>query len=502
MNLRELAGKLPPRGWAVLGGAVFGSVLVLYLIFHFASQPSYTTLVSGVQPSQVGQIESTLSTSGISYQLQNNGTAVAVPSSSASQARVALAGANLLGSAQPGFNLYNQSQLGQSDAQAQVEYQRALEGQLDNTISTIQGVTSAQVQLVLPNPQDELFADSSPQSSAAVLLGGGENLDSGQIQGIARLVSSSVQGLSVNDVTITDDTGALLWPTSAASAAGSGQLSQQQADQSYDEQQASKVDAMLAQTLGPDMAMVTVNADLNANQQTLQSLTYTGKGVPLNQQTTNESLKGSGVNTGGTASTIPTYAASGTTGAQSYTNKTSNTTYGVSKTVTNTTVAPGAINSIKAALFVSNKVPAATVASLKTAVSSALGLVPTRGDALSVAQIAFSNTTATTSTKTSLNPIAYAKYVAIGLGALIFLFFMSRAIRKREKEGLAGEPTWLRELEHRRPVSEFALEPPEDVGPIKQLRSPVNTAKRQVEDLVERDPDRVAMQVRAWMAED
>ena len=501
MSFRELAAKLPPRGWAVLSAAVLGSVLVLYLIFHLASQPSYTTLVSGVQPSQVGQIESTLSSAGITYQLQTNGTAVAVPASDASQARVALAGANLLGSAQPGFSLYDKSQLGQSDAQAQVEYQRALEGQLDNTISTIQGVTSAQVQLVLPNPQEELFADSESQSTAAVLLGGGDNLDPAQIQGIARLVSSSVQGLSLSNVTITDDTGALLWPTSDATSGG-GALSQQQADQSYDNDEASKVDSMLAQTLGPDMAMVTVNANVNANQVSQQSLTYGAAGVPLTQSTTNESLKGSGVNTGGTAGTIPTYASTGTTGAQSYTNTTKNTTYGVSKTVTNTTVAPGAINGIKAALFVSNKVPAATVASLKTAVSSALGLVPTRGDVLSVAQIPFSNTAATTSTKTALNPIAYAKYVAIGLGALIFLFFMSRAIRKREKEGLAGEPTWLRELEHRRPVSEFELEPPEEVGPIKQLRSPVNTAKRQVEDLVERDPDRVAMQVRAWMAED
>jgi len=75
-------------------------------------------------------------------------------------------------------------------------------------------------------------------------------------------------------------------------------------------------------------------------------------------------------------------------------------------------------------------------------------------------------------------------------------------LRRRERESLAGQPTWLRELEHRRTLSEFERENTEPPPPIKQLRPPVNTAKRQVEDLVDRDPDRVASQVRAWMAED
>lgn len=503
MNARDLIGKLPPRGWAVLGAAVFGSVLLLFVIVHFATQPSYSTLLTGLNPAQTGKITSALSTQGIPYELQVNGTAIAVPASDSAQARVSLASANLLTNNQPDFSLFNSSQLGQSDFQNQVEYQRALEGQLAETIDDIQGINGAQVQLVLPSSEDQLFSDTSSPTTAAVLLSGGEDLDPSQIRGIAQLVASSVQGLQLSNVTITDDTGELLWPTSGDDASGGGGiLAKQQAQQQYDAQQAASIDAMLTQTLGPGKAMVQVNADLNANQQTLQSLSYTGKGVPLTANTTTETLQGAGAGSAATAGAVPNYAPTGTTGASNYANKTNDTTYGVNKTVTQTTVAPGEVTSMKAALYVDSSVPAATVKSLQQAVSNALGMVPARGDSVSVVQLKFAPAAATKVTAPAASPLGDAKYGAVGLGALLFLFFVTRMLRRRERESLAGEPTWLRELEHRRTLSEFERESAEPPPPIKQLRPHVNTAKRQVEDLVDRDPDRVAMQVRAWMAED
>jgi flagellar M-ring protein FliF len=503
MNARDLISKLPPRGWAVVGGAVFGSVLLLYLILHLATAASYSTLLTGLNPAQTGKITSTLSTQGIPYEIQGNGTAIAVPASETAQARVALASANLLTNNQPDFSLFNSSQLGQSDFQSQVEYQRALEGQLAETIDNIQGINGAQVQLVLPSAQQQLFADSSAPTTAAVLLSGGENLDQGQIHGIAQLVASSVQGLQLSNVTITDDTGALLWPNSGSdSGGGSGILAKQQAQQQYDAQQAAMIDAMLSQTLGPGKAMVQVNTDLNANQQTLQSLTYTGKAIPLTQHTETETLQGTGGGSAATAGAVPNYTPTGTTGNSNYNHKITDTTNGVDKTVTQTTIAPGAINGIKAALYIDSSVPPAEVKSVQQAVSNALGMVPARGDTVSVAQLKFAPAAATKVTAPAANPLSDAKYGAVGLGALLFLFFVTRMLRRRERESLAGEPTWLRELEHRRTLAEFERESVEAPPPIKQLRPHVNTAKRQVEDLVDRDPDRVAMQVRAWMAED
>jgi flagellar M-ring protein FliF len=100
--------------------------------------------------------------------------------------------------------------------------------------------------------------------------------------------------------------------------------------------------------------------------------------------------------------------------------------------------------------------------------------------------------------------LGYAKYGLVGLGALIFLFFVGRQLRKRENESFAGTPTWLRELESPRSLADVEAERAQLDQPtrVMQLRSPVSVAKQQVEDLVERDPDRVASQVRAWMSED
>ncbi len=96
---------------------------------------------------------------------------------------------------------------------------------------------------------------------------------------------------------------------------------------------------------------------------------------------------------------------------------------------------------------------------------------------------------------------SYLKYVALGLATLFFLFFISRKLRHREREEFAGEPTWLTELDAPRRLA--AIEGGADEATdLMQLRAPVNDTRRQIEELVERDPDRVAQQVRAWMSED
>ena len=503
MDIRQLISKLSPKGWAMVGGSAAAAIVFLVVIMHFASAPSYSTLLTGLDPAQTGKITTTLSSKGITYQIQNGGTALAVESSQTSEARIALATAGLLGvgSQQPGFELLNSSQLGASNFQQQVTYQRALEGQLDQTIEQIQGIDSATVNLVLPNQQDQLFGDNSQTSSASVLLSDAGNVDSSSVKGIAELVASSVQGLSDQKVTITDSTGALLWPAAGTNGSDGSPTSQQSADQQYDATTAAAVTGMLAQTLGPGKAQVMVNANVNANQATSDTLTYGKKGVPLTQQTQTETLKGGSPSASGTTGTIPAYAAGSANSNSNYSNKSANTNFGVDKTVTRAVIAPGAVNNQTVSVLVDKSVPAASIPAIKSAVAGAVGLNAKRGDSLSVSQIAFAKPAAAPAPASSTKMIGYAKYALIGFGALLFLFFMRRSIRRREKEGFTGQPTWLRELETPRPLAALASGD-DGQADVKRLRSPVNVPKRQVEELVERDPDRVAQQVRAWMSED
>ena len=506
MQIRQLISKLSPRNWAMVGGAGLVVIAFFYVLMSIASQPSYTLLQAGINPSQTGQITSTLASKGIGYQIQNGGTAIAVNPSQVAQARIALAGAGLLGSQQPGMNLFNNVPLGQSNFQSQIMYQRALEGQLANSIQTIQGISSAQVQLVLPDPQSELFASNSTPSSAAVLIADTGSLDPNAVKGIASLVAGSVPSLSTDKVTITDQTGALLWPT--ANGGTTGLLSKQQAESRYDSTEAAAVDALLATTLGPGKAEVQINADLNTNESSLNSLTYTNKGVALQSHKETETLKGPGTAIGGVAgTTTPGYAATGGSGASNYKHVIADNTYGVDKTITHSVISPGAINRQSVSVLVDKSVPASELPSLRSAVAAAVGLNAKRGDTLAFGQIAFAKLTPTT-TPAASSPTAmlkYAKTGAIALGSIIFLFFMRRLLRRREHESLAGQPTWLRELEAPRTLAAFehgGIGELDEATRVMQLRPPVNVARQQIEDLVDRDPDRVAQQVRAWMAED
>jgi flagellar M-ring protein FliF len=509
-NVSQIIKKLSPRAWAMVGGAIAAGIVFLVLVMHFAAAPSYSTLETGLDPAQTGKITSTLSTQGIAYQLQNNGTALAVNSSQTAQARVALATAGLLTTTQPGYTLLDKQSLGQSDFQQQITYERALEGQLDSTIETIDGVSSAEVNLTLPNTQDELFSSSSQQATASVLLSGSSDLQSSSVRGIAQLVASSVPGLNVQKVTITGADGSLLWPSSNAEGADSGGLPAKQAvEQRYDSAESAEVNAMLAQTLGAGKAQAVVNADLDANRATKNSLVYAKKGTPLSTQTSNETLSGAGAASAaagaGTSSNIPAYtaASSGKSGknGSTYDNATANTSFGVDKTVTHSVIAPGAIQQQSVSVLVDKSVPAASIPAIKKAVANAVDLQPKRGDTLAVSQIAFAPVKTAAPAAASPGMLSkYGKYL-IGVVALAFLAFAGRALRKRERETF-GEPTWLRELQAPRTLASLEASSSEHPTEVAALQPRVGVAKRQIEDLVQRDPEVVAQHLRAWMAED
>ncbi|HZV72938.1 MAG TPA: flagellar basal-body MS-ring/collar protein FliF [Conexibacter sp.] len=511
MPLRALLANITPRGRIVLGAVALGTIVVLILLMRMASAPSYTTLLTGLDPAQTGKVTVALDTKGIGYELQNNGTALAVDKGQTAQARIALASAGLPGTAQPGYELLDRQALGTSNFQQNINYQRALEGEIAKTIEQVQGVSGAQVQLVLPDREAQLFSDNTSPATAAVLLDGATALDPGSVRGIAQLVTSSVPGLQSDKVTITDGSGQLLWPTGSGSADGTagdtgGLLAKQAAEARYDQQMAGALTAMLARTVGPDKVQVQVHADLNANQATQEQLVYGRRGVPLQAQSETETLRGGGGGAGGTAGTganTPAYAQATAGGRSDYRRSTANDTFGVDKTITHTRIAPGAVNTQQVSVLIDRSVPASAIPQIRAAVASAAGIVARRGDLLTVGQVAFVRLPAAPSPSPVATFGGYVKYLFLGIAVLGFLGFVTRQLRRRERETLAGEPTWLSEIEAPRTLAELErLERDDHPTQVRPLRTPEQPARLQVEDLVTRDPDRVAQQVRAWMAED
>jgi flagellar M-ring protein FliF len=510
MPLRALLANVTPRGRIVLGAVALGTLVALILLMRMASAPSYSTMLTGLDPAQTGKATAALDTKGIGYELQNNGTALAVDKGRTAEARIALASAGVNGSAsQPGYELLDRQKLGTSNFQQQVNYQRALEGEIAKTVEQVEGVSGAQVQLVLPDREAQLFSDAASPATAAVLLAGATALDPGSVRGIAQLVTSSVPGLQIDKVTITDGGGQLLWPASAGGSGagdGSGLLAKQAAEARYDTQMAAGLTAMLTRTLGPDKAQVQVHADLDANEATREELTYGRRGVPLQSQSERESLRGGGGGGGGTAgvgANTPAYAQTGAGGRSDYRRDTADDTFGVDKTVTRTRIAPGAINGQQVSVLLDRSVPASAIPQIRAAVASAAGVDARRGDVLTVGQVAFARPPAAPAPSPVATFGGYVKYLFLGIAVLGFLLFVTRQLKRREQETLAGEPTWLSEIEAPRTLAELErLEDDDHPTHVRPLRTPEQPARLQVEDLVTRDPDRVAQQVRAWMAED
>jgi flagellar M-ring protein FliF len=500
---------LPARTKGIMAVSTVAALGVAFILLRIASAPSYDLIASGLQPAQTGKITTALDAAGITYQLQNNGTALAVQHAQVAQARVALGTAGVsTGSANPGFALFDNQKLGASQQQQDVTYQRALEGEIANTINGVSGVSNAQVQLVMPKA--DLFADTSSPATAAVMLGNpADSLQPGAVAGIAQLVSSSVQGLSTDKVTITDSSGQILWPQGDAAGGGVGAgATKQAAEARFDANMEARLNAMLATTLGPGKAQVQVNADLNVDKTTKNTLVYSRKGVPAELSNDTETLKGTGTTAGGAAGTnanIPTYSAAGAGagGRSNYKHVIKSQKNALNKQVTTTDVAPGAINKLNVALVVDKSVPAATVASLQKTMAAAAGVTPTRGDTISSSQVAFAKPLVAKTGPVPTSLMGPIKWVGLGLASLLFVFFMTRALKRREGQELAG-PAWLTEIEE--PVSLAELE---DRTQILDVPATITLPPRvpdgnlqALDQLMEREPERVAAQVKQWMAED
>ena len=511
-SLKDTWKSIEPRGQLTLVVSFLLIAVTAYFLFNYATQPSYTTLQTGLSPTQTNRVTQALAGAGVAYKVSNGGTQVSVVSNQVSAAQVALGSAGIGPGSQPGLANFTKTSLGTTNAQQQAMYQLGLQGDIERQIESITGVSTAQVQIVLPT--DTLFADQSSQATASVLLSTDSTFDPGAVAGIAHMVSSGVQGLSVDKVTITDQTGTLLWPNGTSGSGVAGGATQKLAvQQSYDSTLAAQVDAMLAQALGPNKAQAQVSSDLNMDTVTQDSVNYDGKTVPLTSNTTKEQLQSANGSTSGVAGVggnVPPIYTAGSNGKNGpgtvYLNTGGNTTYGANKTISHTVVAPGAVNQLHVALLFDSSVPAKAQKALQATVGTMVGLTPSRGDSISMASVPFQKTAATAAAAGGplamvgvSNPMTLVRDALIVIAALVFLFLIRRNLKKREGEPRFAEPTWLREISQATPLAALEAAGAASIPSPNAQRHELMT--KEAEEIVRRQPEHVALQVQQWMNE-
>lgn len=194
-----------PRLPLMIGAAALVTALAALLLW---SRPSdYKVLYSRLSDRDGGAIIAAPQQMNVPYKFAEGGSALLVPSDKVAEARLRLASQGLPKGGLVGFELMDNQKFGTSQFAEQINYQRALEGELARSIESIAAVESARVHLALPTPSLFVRGQKTPSASIILTLQRGHSLDDGQVGAIVHLVSSSVPELSAKSVTVVDQGG-------------------------------------------------------------------------------------------------------------------------------------------------------------------------------------------------------------------------------------------------------------------------------------------------------
>ncbi|HHY37830.1 MAG TPA: flagellar M-ring protein FliF [Clostridia bacterium] len=532
--LRELIFKAKERWEAVpantrrlvwmLGvGVVAG--LVIWVVLA-GGKPDFSPLFTDLEQEDAWEIIAFLDEQKIPYELENGGRTVMVPASEVDKLRLSLADKGLPRSGTVGFEIFDRQSLGKTDFERRLDYLRALQGELERTISKMSGIDDVRVHLVLP--EETLFVSQEKPASAAVLLKLKPLYSPrpSEIKSIVFLVSRAVQGLAPDNVTVVDSRGNVLFPSSGGSdslgedgleAAGLNAIT---LTREFENDLARSVEGLLSRVFGPGNAVVRVKADLDLNKQTIERRLFEPApdpaGLTRSVQELEETFRGTGLppqNTGPTDANIPGYQAASVQGGESeYSRRETTRNLEINEIREQTIVAPGSVKRLSISVVINRPLDAAQVDAVSRTVAAAIGYDPQRNDQITVTGIPFDTSLADAfgEQETAFSPFfrflepyrAYVPFLA-ALVAVALVYLLGRR-RKAPSFGeaiqtapggpavepsiaVAGEPTFM-------PSKEEAVE---------ELPEPSRDREQiQIERLIRRNPEIAAKLIHAWIIEE
>jgi flagellar M-ring protein FliF len=391
--------QLPPRqrSWAMIGMALLAATLVA--LIWYGTRTDWRTLYAGLDPEDSRQMAQVLTQAQIPFDLAANGTAIRVPVGQLDKARLATAAKGGPRSGRMGFELFDKPNWVGSEFDEQVNYQRALEGELEHTVATLADVQSARVHLVMPH--DSLFRDQErPAKAAVVLTLRHRSLADGEDEAIRNLVASAVDGLTSAQVSLIDASGHLPLGPKTGEALRLG----------MEEALEAKLVETLEPVTGPGNVRASVTVDYDPTSTDVTEETYDpSKVVTLSMQRTEQTTSAQPVPAGvpGTASNAPNSQALPVYPQQvapPQSAKSESGTYGASRTVRHVTAGSGHIRRLTAAVVVNDRLDlttpkgkqanwqprtAAELRTLTALAQAAVGFDSVRGDLVTVQDLAF-----------------------------------------------------------------------------------------------------------------
>jgi flagellar M-ring protein FliF len=525
-KLVGIVKAIPVAHRVVIAVAVVVLVLATKLFMGWSSQPSYTVLYSGLDDKTLATVVNQLEADGTPYKVENGGSRILVPQKDLALTRAHLAEAGVGPGVQPqGYEILKDQGLSMSNAMQQVNFRRALEGELEKALLAMDGITSAKVQLVVPD--EALFTEDQKPATAAVLLGTRAELTDSQVEAITYLVSSSVEGLTTDHITITDTKGRVL--SAPGSAAGSGTTKNIELTRQFESLLTTDVQRLLT----PYSAQVVVKADLNYDQTHTESEQYdpqTQGTVVLRKDSTNEDFTGNGTPPngivgvdGGTGD-----AATSANGITNYTLDKQTVENGVDRVVSTVEQAPGKLEGLHVAIVLDSGVNTGAAAPqldrVKSLVTAALGLQTTgtaARDSIDVQTFDYpadGTTATTTATATSAAKKSPLSMVPQALGALVLAFVaftlwrMTRKPKVKKPKKVKGEQGAALESGEHAGLGAGTPYELESGGYLELGAAGANpellaqhaameNLRDDVIDLVQRQPEEIAVLLRGWLGD-
>jgi flagellar M-ring protein FliF len=510
------------------------AVLTFAILFGFSRwkrENDFRPLYTSMAPEDAAAVVQKLRESNVEYRLGDNGGAVLVPSEKIGESRLALAAAGLPKTGRIGYELFDKSTFGTTDFVEHINYQRALEGELERSVMSLDEVEQARVHLTLP--KDSVFLEQQQPAKASVMLKlrPGAEVSQANVLAVTNLVASAVEGLRPEAVSIVDMNGNLLnRPRRSSSADGTQATSENlEMRQQIEHDLVNKIHATLEPLLGSERfrAGASVECDLTSGEQQEETFDPAKSVMATSQKTEDVVERASTSGVPGTAANLPRGNAtigSGSGGGTS--RRTENITYHTSRVLRQTHTPQGIIKRMSLAVLLDQNVrwegtganrrrilepPApATIQSLKGLIAAATGLNTERGDQLIVESLPFESTVnapppgaAPPKPKPAPPPgpawlqflTKYKDYVTpVGL-ALAILIAAGSGLRRMFRRKAA------------RPESARELEAAEVPAALRGAPSPLRLEEgaelpERIRDLAKRDSNLAANVVRMWLQEE
>lgn len=542
--------------------AAAAAVAIVVAMVLWAKGPDYRVLYNNVNDRDGGAIVSELTKMNIPYRFAEGGNAILIPATNVYETRLRLAQLGLPKGGAVGFELLDQEKFGISQFSEQINYQRALEGELSRTIETLGPVQTARVHLAIPKPSLFVREQKAPSASVTLNLQPGRALDEGQINSIVYMISSSVSGLPADNVTVVDQMGRLL--TSAGAAGRDVNATQLKYVTEIESMYQRRIEAIIAPIVGGGNvhAQVTAQIDFSAREQTDEQ--YQPNSAPnqaaIRSQQTSQSEQRGGPNVGGVpgalsnqpapAPTAPIATpannaanannanqnqnanqnpqanqqnnAAGTQGSAvvqtSNSRNDATTNYEVDKTILHTKHSTGGVKRLSVAVIVNYLPPGEDgkpiplsedqIKQIDTVAREAMGFSTERGDSLNVVNTPFMSTNDTASELPFWQKQAFFELmVEVGRWLLVLLvaFILWRKlvrpqIKKREEQQAAAQAaTQMRNAATKDVVVNLSKDE-EELQRRSQQRINTELQSQRIRDLAENDPRVVALVIRQWMS--